>query len=61
MVSDKICQYEEHVVALKREDRIPAVPQSPKPALKMVEPDFKSATASSASLKSFDLVRSMTG
>lgn len=27
----------------------------------MVEPDFKSATASSASLNNFDLVRSITG
>ena len=40
---------------------VSAVPQRPKPALKITDPDLRSATASSASLKSFDLVRSMTG
>lgn len=34
---------------------IPAVPQSPNPELRMIEPLFKSATASSAFLKIFDV------
>src|SRR4051812_37810729 len=40
---------------------VSAVPQRPKPALKIVEPDFKSATASSASWNTFDRCRSITG
>jgi hypothetical protein len=40
---------------------IPAVPQSPNPELRIVEPLFKSATASSASLNSFDCPRDTVG
>ena len=40
---------------------IPAVPQSPNPELRMIEPLFKSATASSAFLKSFDAPRDTVG
>lgn len=39
----------------------PAVPQRPNPALRMVDPLLISATASSASLKSFDAPRSILG
>jgi hypothetical protein len=38
-------------------ERQPAVPHSPNPALKITEPLFKSATASSAFLNNFDVLR----
>lgn len=40
---------------------IPAVPQSPNPALRIVLPLSRSATASSASLKILDLPRTILG
>jgi hypothetical protein len=40
---------------------VSATPHSPKPALRTVDPGCKSATASSASLKSFDFDRSIIG
>lgn len=41
--------------------KVSATPDNPNPALRMVDPDWRSATASSADLKSFDRERSMTG
>ena len=41
--------------------RVSAVPQSPKPAERMVEPDLMSATASSAELKTFEPPRFFVG
>lgn len=40
---------------------IPATPQRPNPELKITDPLFRSATASSASLNSFDAPRSIVG
>jgi len=39
----------------------PAVPQSPNPELNIVDPDFRSATAESASLYSFEAPRTTFG
>jgi hypothetical protein len=40
---------------------IPAVPHNPKPELRIVEPLFRSATASSALLYTFEAPRTITG